>query len=351
MLRSLALTVSLIMSTTTLYAAPKVVTSIRPLHSIVTSVMGDVGNPKLLLATNPSPHAATLKPSQATALQEADIVFWIGPELETFMIEPLETLSDGKHVPLLAKTKGLNTYDRRGKDDHGDHKEHADHKDEHDHDKEHKDEHAHDDHDDHKDEKKHDDHDDHADHKDKKKHADHDDGHNHVGTLDAHIWVDPDNAGHIAETVASSLAKIDAENAAKYKANAAAFVERAEKAEAKIDALLKQNKASYFIQHDGFQYFEKRFGLAAPIVLTINPEVRPGAATVKELREKATKTKSACFLIEPQFNTALADTIFEGMDVKRVKLDIMGQKFATGPDQYFQTVDAIAASFADCLGS
>lgn len=64
------------------WAAPKVVTSIRPVQALVYAVMGEVGVPGVILEPGASPHAFTLKPSQAQRLQDADIVFWIGPSLE-----------------------------------------------------------------------------------------------------------------------------------------------------------------------------------------------------------------------------------------------------------------------------
>ena len=73
-------------------AEPQVVASIKPVHSLVAAVMEGVGTPDLIVGGAASPHAYALKPSQAKSLEEADLIFWIGPELESFLEKPIETI-------------------------------------------------------------------------------------------------------------------------------------------------------------------------------------------------------------------------------------------------------------------
>ena len=76
-------------------AAPEVVASVAPIHSLVAAVMAGVGEPKLLVPPGASPHAYSLRPSEARALAGADIVFRVGPGLETFLDKPLAALVEG----------------------------------------------------------------------------------------------------------------------------------------------------------------------------------------------------------------------------------------------------------------
>ena len=124
-------------------AEPKVVTSIKPLHSLVSYVMNGVGRPDLLVDGSSSPHTFQLKPSHATMLQEADIVFWIGEDLESFLETPLDSIAaNAKRVTLmesdeidLLKFREKNVFDEHeGHDDHDDHDEHDEHDDHDEHD-------------------------------------------------------------------------------------------------------------------------------------------------------------------------------------------------------------------------
>ena len=134
-----------------------VVTSIKPVHSLVSAVMEGVGTPHLIVEGAASPHTYALKPSQAGKLQDADIVFWIGNTLEAFLEKPIDGIATRAKSVALVEAHGLNQIKFRegGAFDAHDHA-HDDH-DEHGHDDH--DEHGHDDHDEHKhDEHEHDEH-------------------------------------------------------------------------------------------------------------------------------------------------------------------------------------------------
>ena len=66
-----------------------VVASIKPVHSLVASVMEGVGEPILLVKGTGSEHSYSLRPSEARALEQAEVVFWVGETMETFLIKPL----------------------------------------------------------------------------------------------------------------------------------------------------------------------------------------------------------------------------------------------------------------------
>ena len=140
---------------------PNVAVDIAPVHSLVARVMEGVGTPDLIVPMGASPHGYNLRPSEAAALQDSDLVFWIGEDLTPWMEGAVATLADGATVTGLLDSDGtvllnfregalFEAHDHGDEDDHDD-EDHAGHDDDHndDHDDEHADEHDHDGHDDH----------------------------------------------------------------------------------------------------------------------------------------------------------------------------------------------------------
>ena len=361
-------------------AETKVVASIKPIHSLISYVMDGVGTPGLLVDGSSSPHTFQLKPSHATMLQEADIVFWIGEDLESFLETPLESIAkDAKQVTLMEsediemlKFREKNVFDDHDEhgdehddhdehgDEHDDHDEHGDEHDEHDEHEEHGDEHdehgdEHDEHEEHGDEHEehgdeHDEHEEHGDEHDEHgdehdEHAHHD-GHNH-GEFDIHFWLDPEIAKTIVQIAAKEMSEIDPANASKYEANAA-------KALNELDQLIndtrgKINKdATYVVFHDAYQYFEQRFGIEVIGALTVNPEVLPGAKQLAEIREVIEHEGVNCLFSEPQFNPSIAETIASDTGVKAAVLDPLGAELEPGKDLYFDLISDMASSFESC---
>ncbi|MEL7543820.1 MAG: zinc ABC transporter substrate-binding protein [Pseudomonadota bacterium] len=332
-----------------------VIASIKPVHSLVASVMAGVGKPTLIVEGAGSPHTYALKPSQAQALEQADVVFWIGHEIETFLEKPVETLGKKARVVELMDTEGLiklkmregGAFEAHAHDDHDDHDEKAagaKKDDDHDHDH---------DHDDHAD-AKHDDHDDH-DHKKKKKagHDDHGhDDHAHHGGEDAHIWLDPANAKILVGKIAATLSAADAKNAATYKKNAAALSSRLDGLVAKVQATVKPvQDRGFIVFHDAYHYFEDRFGLEAAGAISVNPEVLPGAARVAEIKAKVKELGATCVFSEPQFEPKLVTVVTEGTNAKSGVLDPLGASIDNGPELYFTLIESLGRSFSECLAS
>ena len=310
----------------------KVVASIKPVHSLVASVMQGVSEPSLLVKGAGSPHTYSLKPSQAKELQEADIVFWMSHDLEAFLENSIESIATNATAVSLMDTHGLMKLNFReggafdshdhGHDDHGDDKH---------------DDHGHDKHDDHG----HDKHDDHGD----EKHDDH--GHDEV---DPHVWLDPQNAKSLVHEIEEHLAEIDPSNAAKYEANAKAVMKKLDALTKEIEADLKPIRGrGYVVFHDAYQYFEKRFGVSAVGSITVSPEVLPGAERVSELRDKVKSLNASCVFSEPQFEPKLVKTITENTDAGTGVLDPLGANIKDGPELYFTLIRNMAKSLKDCL--
>ena len=315
--------------------APDVVVSIKPLHSLVASVMEGVGEPALIVEGGASAHTYSLKPSNARKLQSADLVFWTGPGLEAFLAKPLQSLASGAEVVELDKAPGLRllpfreggAFETHDHGDDGDH--HAD---------------AHDDHgdDDHGDDRHA--HDEHVHASDE--HADHD----HAG-FDMHLWLDPTNAKALTAEIARALAAADPANAARYQENAT-------KLEARLDALDQEIRTAvapvkdkpFVVFHDAYQYFEKYYGLKVAGSITVSPETVPGADRISEIHKKVGDLGATCVFAEPQFEPKLVKVVTEGTSAKAGTLDPEGATLAEGPELYFDLMRAMTGALQDCLG-
>ncbi len=327
---------------------PKVAVDIAPVHSLVARVMDGVGEPALIIPPGASPHDHAMRPSEARALQSADLVIWVGDELTPWMEKPLGTLSaEAQHIALL-ELDGTVLHDFRDVvagdhgEDHDDHDDHADHDDHDDHaDHEgHDDEHA--GHDDHADHESHDDHDDHAAHE-----GDHH-GHDHDG-VDPHAWLDPENARVWVQVIAETLASSDPDNAQLYRDNAAAADAELISLREQIEADLAEMQSRRFITfHDAYQYFEKRFGLETSGSVSLGDASDPGPARLAALQEKVAKDGINCAFVEPQFDTRLVETAIEGTDVTIFELDPIGVSIEPGAQHYANLLRGMASGYLGC---
>ena len=303
----------------------RVVTSIKPVHSLVSAVMAGVGEPHLIIRGRASPHTFTMRPSDAAALEDADIVFMIGDTMETALSGPVETLAGDAPVVRLADAPGLvlrtiregGAFEEHG---HGDHDDEAMH---------------HDDHDDHGHGHGHDDH------------ADEGDAH---GPFDMHVWLDPINGWTMARAIAGALSEVDPANAATYDANVDALLHRLDHLTGDIaERVAPARGVPFIVFHDAYRYFEDRFGLSAAGSVVVSPERPPGARRIAELRARMEEMGVVCVFDEPQFDRRLVQTVVEGSDVRGGTVDPLGASIEDGPELYFTLLDNMAAAFADCL--
>lgn len=302
--RALSLAALTLLLTGPATAAPKVVASIKPIHSLVSAVMAGLGEPGLIVKGAASPHTYSLRPSDAAALESADIVFWTGHGLELFLANALDTLAPRAEQVELAETPGLVLLPLR---EGGTFEPHS-HGDE-----------------------------------------DHDHDHDH-GESDMHFWLDPANARLMVSHIATVLAEADPENAAAYDANAEAELLRLDALEAELRHKLAPLAGKPFLVfHDAYQYFEARFGLELAGAVTISPDVMPGAARIDQLRDRLAELGATCVFAEPNFEPAIIRTIVEGTKASSGMLDPEGSALAEGPDLYPQLLRGLADGLLDCL--
>ena len=300
------------------YAEIKVVASIKPIHSLASYLMDGVKKPDLIVDGYASPHGFAMKPSHAKMLQEADLIFWVGEDIESFLVKPLGSIAKKAEKIELMEIRGINKLKFRernifeGHDDHG-HKE--------------------DDHDDHA--KKEDGHDDHG-----------HEGHAH-GEFDPHIWLDPLNAKKILKEMAKHLIENDQANESIYKENL-------KKANKDLDKLVKQVKSELnkdfksIVFHDAYQYFEKRFKVNVLGAFTVNTDVLPGAEQLSEIREIIEHEKVTCVFSEPQFKPDIINAVAKDTNIKTGVLDPLGATLNPGKGLYFDLISNMAKSFKVC---
>jgi zinc transport system substrate-binding protein len=329
----IALLFLLFAANTSANADIKVVTSIKPIHSLASYLMDGVGKPDLIVDGYASPHGFAMKPSHAKMLQNADLIFWAGEDLENFLEKPLISIAKKAEKIELMDIKGLNKLEFRERNIFEEHEDHG-----HDEHKEHG--HKEDKHDDHKE------HDEHKEHGHKEdKHDDHQ-GHAH-GEHDPHIWLDPMNAKVILSEMAEHLIENDQKNEAKYKENL-------KKAHKDLDKLIKKVKSELnkdfksIVFHDAYQYFEKRFDVNILGAFTINTDIMPGAEQLATIREVIEHDKVSCVFSEPQFNPDIINAVAKDMNIKTGVLDPLGATLTPGKTLYFDLISNMSKSFKGC---
>ncbi|XXK28988.1 zinc ABC transporter substrate-binding protein [Arenicellales bacterium nBUS_45] len=342
---------------------PRVVADIAPIHSLVSMVMDGVGQPQLLVPQNISPHHYSMRPSEAEALQEAQLVVFVGHDMSPWLEPVLETLaasasaldlSNVDNVMQLSYREGpiFADHDEAGHDDHDSHDDHdeAGHDDHDSHDDH--DEAGHDDHDSHDDhdEAGHDDHDSHDDH-DEAGHDDHEDhAHHDHGGIDPHMWLDPINAKLWLYAIAAELIRIDPENKDRYNENARSSSRAITLAMAQAeDHLASDNGNGFLVYHDAYQYFEKRFNRDAVGTISAGDASKPSAKRLSELKALFGAQGISCVLTEPQHSSKIVDSVFGGFKPTIGVVDPIGIDLELGSTLYPQLLENIALSIAQCV--
>jgi zinc transport system substrate-binding protein len=278
------------------HASPRVLATIKPIHSLVAAVMKGVGTPDLLIQGAQSEHSYALKPSDAGKIGQAQIVFEVGPDLETYLARSLATLARKAKIVVLERVPGVRLLPAR----HGGLWENGNNPDE--------------------------------------------------GPTDPHIWLDPENAIAMARAIAAALSQIDPAHAAAYSANRDREATQIAKEEARLrNALASVHGHPYLVFHDAYLYFEHRFGLTPVGAVTVAPERPVGPRRIEMLRAEILKGNVICVFREPQFSPRLIDTLVDGSSAKIGILDPLGATLAPGPDLYQKLLRGLSDSLTECL--
>lgn len=284
-------------------AEVRLLTSIKPLQLIAAAIQDGVGSPDVLLPPGASPHNYALRPSDVRRVQEVELLYWIGPDMESFMPRVLQRRS----LPSVA-VQDLPGLQLRHFGEAAQGAEAA---------------------------------------------AGADDEHDHEhrpGTLDAHLWLSPANAQVIAARMAADLSAADPANAARYQANLQAFSERLRLLDQQLRARVQTVVGKpYFVFHEAFDYFEAAYGLQHAGVFSVASEVQPGAQHVAQMRERLQAAGPTCVFSEPPLRPRLAQTLSAGLPVKLAELDALGSDVAVSASGYEQLLQDLAAAVQGCL--
>lgn len=275
---------------------PVIVVTIKPLHSLVAGVTKGLTEPKLLLASEASAHTYALRPSDSAALQSAQVIVRVSPNLETFLTGPIETLAGKARVVSMSAVPGITALPVRdaGGAGQGAVPEGA-------------------------------------------------------AFIDPHLWLDPGNAKALVLETVRVLSALDPAHAAIYGANADAVAARLDQLDADLRTAFAGLQAKPFVTfHDVTQYLERRYGLHASAI-AFSPERQPSAARIAAVRERIAALGAPCVFAEPQFPPKLIETVTEGTGAKLGALDETGSTIAPGPDHYFLFMEKVAASLKECL--
>lgn len=287
-------------------APPRVVASFKPLQSLAAGVMAGIGDPGVIIHGAGSPHTYALRPSEARELAHADVVFWIGPNFESFLAKPIAALSAEARTTPLIKAPGVTVLEaRRGGSWEQDMDEPLGLSD--------------------------------------LKGGD-------LDEADPHIFLDPQNAEAITHAMAATLAAADPARQAQYLANAAAVIARLTALDGGLARTFAPVRGIPFVVfHDGTQYLEHRYGLTAVGSIVVSPERPPGARRIAEIHAKIETTHAACVFAEPQFESALVRTVTAGTKARTGVLDYVGVDLKPGPDAYFQMMHGLGKALTRCL--
>ncbi|KFD21295.1 zinc transport system substrate-binding protein [Yokenella regensburgei] len=284
-----------------------VVASLKPLGFIASAIADGVTDTQVLLPDGASEHDYSLRPSDVKRLQNADLVVWIGPEMEAFMDKSTQSIAPEKKVTI-AQLDAVKPLLMKGADD--DHDEHG-----HDHDNSEK-----------------------------------SDAHHHHGDYNMHLWLSPEIARLSAVAIHDKLVELMPQRRAKLDDNLKAFEESLNQTDKQVSNELAPLKGKgYFVFHDAYGYYEKHYGLTPLGHFTVNPEIQPGAQRLHEIRTQLVEQKATCVFAEPQFRPAVVEAVARGTSVRMGTLDPLGTSIQLGKTSYTQFLTQLANQYASCL--
>ena len=313
------------------------VASVKPLQLIMEALISDKDKLELIIPPASSPHTHRLKPSDIVRMKQANMVVWVGKDLESNLVKPLRNV---KHTLELIKELGLKDGEKEDEHEaHDDHDDHADHEDEH---EAHEDHADHDEHDEHEAHDDHDDHDEHAGHEADEKVHDH--------SFDAHIWLSPKLAGQVARAISAYMQKVNPSSAPVYKKNLAKFLKELDKQNTLLRRKLSAvSDKSFITMHDAFGYFVDEFDLSYKGYVTPSPETGYSARHLAEINKMIRSGNVVCVFSEPQLSKRSLNKLVAGTGVRQGVIDVLGEDIKLSRSGYFDLLHDIADSLIDCL--
>ncbi|WP_033783317.1 zinc ABC transporter substrate-binding protein ZnuA [Pantoea sp. 9140] len=291
----------------TLPAQANVVASLKPVGFIAAAIADGVTPVEVLLPDGASEHDYALRPSDAKRLKNADLVVWVGPEMEAFMAKSAAELPAQKNLAMV-NIDGVKPLLISGGED--------------------EDEHA----------------------AEKSEDQDAEAHHHHHGEFNMHLWLSPEIARKTAVAIHGKLLELMPQDKAKLDANLQQFEVALADTDKRVSAQLApvRNKG-YFVFHDAYTYFEKHYGLSPAGHFTVNPEIQPGAQRLHQIRTQLVEQKAVCVFAEPQFRPAVIDAVSRGTQVRKGTLDPLGTDISLAKDSYVKFLSQLSSQYESCL--
>ncbi|GME30937.1 MULTISPECIES: zinc ABC transporter substrate-binding protein ZnuA [unclassified Pantoea] len=302
-----ALTALSVSALLTLPAQANVVASLKPVGFIAAAIADGVTPVEVLLPDGASEHDYALRPSDAKRLKNADLVVWVGPEMEAFMAKSAAELPAQKNLAI-KNIDGVKPLLISGGED--------------------EDEHA----------------------VEKSEDQDAEAHHHHHGEFNMHLWLSPEIARKTAVAIHGKLLELMPQDKAKLDANLQQFEVALADTDKRVRAQLApvRNKG-YFVFHDAYTYFEKHYGLSPAGHFTVNPEIQPGAQRLHQIRTQLVEQKAVCVFAEPQFRPAVIDAVSRGTQVRKGTLDPLGTDISLAKDSYVKFLSQLSSQYESCL--
>ena len=275
-------------------AEVQVVASIKPLQLIASAILESSDRVEALIPAGQSPHHYNLKPSDRLQLESADLVIWVGPSLETFLVSLMGQISADREVLELQQQTGIRILNLRHEGDER--------------------------------------------------------GNTVQEQVDSHLWLDPQNARRIAQLLTERLAALNPSGEKQYRSNLNRFLLQLNSLDTSIAAQLQEvSERPYIVYHDAFQYLETHYGIQHALALVADPEIAPGMRSIIQTRKAVMDSTAQCLFTENSANPAIIATLLANKKVRQVHLDILGSEQVVGADGYINMLQGIAAAIHSCL--
>ncbi|BFM10005.1 zinc ABC transporter substrate-binding protein ZnuA [Simiduia litorea] len=269
--------------------AAKLVVSIEPLAMLVEPLLGPNDSLHVLLKPNTSPHHYSLKASDMRALQQADLILWVGPDLEQFLQKPLATAPASLQLDQLLNLTWPTVPGQ----------------------------------------------------------ADSLHAHAHI-TRDPHLWLNPDNAAIVAAAVAQRLAAIAGADGAAVQARLAVMMTRLAAIGAELEIMLGDLRGVQFmVYHQAYGHWNQRFGLSQLSAVSLTPEQKPGARHIYQLKAQAKQAQ--CLVAEAFYDNQSTQQLAKELGLPLVLLDPLGTNVASGEHRYETLLRNLALDMKSCL--
>ena len=165
-----------------------------------------------------------------------------------------------------------------------------------------------------------------------------------------HLWLDLDNMKKIAQHINGLLVDINPDNQDKYNMNLASLNSKLDILDIEIEKqMLPFSSDLYATYSDTIQYFEKKYNLGRPVIVTPYHGARLSINRTLASKNTINDLSISCLIYGTEVRKSQISVLSEGLKIKAHKIDILGQEFDEGPNQYFNLMKKISNQVASCL--